>query len=105
MFDITSVNTRYFPVHLVIPDETEGKKAVDLDVEPPKLKQLNRLLKVSKAEQSDMIDELQSAVADLLNKNRSGYKVPAEYIAAITVDQLNAILAAYFDWLNTERKN
>jgi hypothetical protein len=101
MFDISSVSTRYFPVHLILPDG----KTVDLDVEPPKLKQLNKLLKISKADQADMIDELQTAVAGLLNKNKQGFKVPAEYVESLDIDQLTAILKAYFEWLNAERKN
>lgn len=105
MFDISSVSARYFPVHLVMPDEANGQKAIDLDVEPPKLKQLNKLLKISKADQSDMIDELQTAVAGLLNKNKQGFKVPAEYVESLDIDQLTAILTAYFEWLNAERKN
>ena len=101
MFDISSVSTRYFPVHLILPDE----KIVDLDVEPPKLKQLNKLLKISKADQADMIDELQAAVAGLLNKNKQGFKVPTEYVESLDIDQMTAILKAYFEWLNAERKN
>ena len=101
MFDISSVATRYFPVHLVLPDG----KTVDLDVEPPKVKQLNKLLKISKADQSDMIDELQTSVSGLLNKNKQRFKVPMEYVESLDIDQLSAILQAYFEWLNSERKN
>ena len=96
MFDVTTVSKRYFDIKL---NDTR------LEVEPPKVKTLKKILALSKVRNEDAMDELAEAVRILLSKNKSGYKVPDELVDGLDLDQLNAILTAYFEWLAQEKKD
>lgn len=96
MFDISTVSKRYFQIKL-------NKKLIE--VEPPTLKSLKRIMQVSKTGNEDAMDDLTEAIALILNKNKSGYKVPAETIEEMDVDQMNEILTAYFGWLGKVRND
>ena len=105
MFDISTVGKRYFGIKLVVTDGSDKEHAVQLEVEPPKLKTLKRLVAISKAATEDSMDELAGAVRELLSKNRTKYKVPDEYIDELDYDELVGILTAYFDWLKQSRES
>lgn len=105
MFDISTVNKRYFEIKLTVTDDDEKEHILQLEVEPAKLKTLRQLLAVSKAEDAQAIDDLYIAIQKLLSKNRGRKKVPIEYVEALDVDEMQAILLAYFDWLSNTKKN
>ena len=96
MFDISTVNKRYFEIKL---------NDIRLEVEPPKVKTLKKILALSKARNEDAMDELAEAVRILLSKHKSGYKVPEELVDGLDLDQLNSILTAYFEWLAQEKNS
>jgi len=96
MFDISTVNKRYF--NIKIGDLT-------LEVEPPKLKVLKKITSLSKSRNEDAMDDLSEAVGMILSKNKSEYKVPQEVIDELDLDQMNEILTAYFEWLSKEKNS
>lgn len=104
MFDISTINKRYFDIKLTATDENDQVHSVRLEVGPPKIKALKKLIAVSKVEDENAMDELAEAIQKMLSKNKSGYKVPMEYIDALDLDELKGILKAYFEWL-AEAKN
>jgi hypothetical protein len=99
MFDISTISKRYFKIKLTAIDDSNEKHSIELEVEPPNVKALKSLTAISKAADDEAIDELTEAVQKMLSKNKSGYKVPMEYIDALNFDELQGILAAYFGWL------
>lgn len=90
MFDVSSINKRYFKVII------NGK---EIEVEPPKIKALRRISELAKKQSEDPVNDLYVAVSMILSKNRTGYKVPEEVIDELDTDQLNGILEAYFNWI------
>lgn len=101
MFDVSAVKKRYFEIRLDVTDEDGQKHTVQLEVEPPKLKTLKKLLATGK---DGSADELATAVREMLSKNKSGYEVPADYVDALSFDQLTEILIAYFEWVSQEKQ-
>jgi hypothetical protein len=95
MLDINTINRRYFEIKI---------DGVKLDVEPPTMKSLKKIVAISKNRSESTIDELSEAVNMILSKNRTGYKVSDETIDNLDIDQLQEILTEYFKWL-TEVKN
>ncbi len=96
MFDISTVNKRYFGIKL---------NNIELEVEPPKIKALKKITSLSKSNDEDAMDNLASAVTMILNKNKTGFKVANELIEELDLDQLTSILTAYFEWLGKERES
>jgi hypothetical protein len=94
MFDISTINKRHFQIKL---------GAITLEVEPPKLKTLKKIMRLSKSKEEAM-DDLAEAIILVLNKNSSGYVVPNDLVEELDYDQMNEILTAYFEWL-TKAKN
>jgi hypothetical protein len=45
------------------------------------------------------------AISMILNKNKAGKKVPDVIIDELDMDQYNAILTAYFNWLGEVRSD
>lgn len=106
MFDISSVNKRYFGTKLTITDDEGKEHSLQLEVEPCRLKTLRKLIDVSKDDGPEALDNLYGAMQKLLSKNRSRTKVQMDYIEAMNYDELQAILTAYFEWLvNTKSNN
>ena len=111
MFDISTINKRYFEVCFTVAFEAEDcdgesiEKKIELKIEPPKMKTLKRLISISKTNREDSMDELTEAVRLLLNKNKTGYVVPMDIIDNIDYDELIEILNKYFDWLGAEKKS
>lgn len=105
MFDINGVNKRYFEVTLYkTNDEGEIEGNISIEIEPPKLKVLKRLTKVSKSKDENAIEDLTDSIRLILNKNKDKKKIDEQYIDDLDMDQMNMLLSAYFDWLN-ETKN
>lgn len=94
MFDISTVNKRYFDIKI---------NNIELEVEPPKLKALKKITALSKSLNEDAIEDLTAAVITILNKNKTGYKISDELIDELDFDQLSEILTAYFEWLGREK--
>lgn len=103
MFDVSQIAKRYFDIRLIVEDE-EGTHPVELKLEPPTVNQLNNLASVSKADPADAIPELRDAVQSILSKNKTGLKVPADYVEKLDFDQLVGILTAYMSWVNKEKQ-
>jgi len=96
MFDISTVNKRYFAIKI---------GDLILEVEPPKVKTLKKITALSKAKNEDAMDELSQAIGIILSKNKAGYKIPDEMIDELDLDQMNEILTAYFEWLSKEKNS
>lgn len=105
MFDVSTVSKRYFGVKLTATDENDQVHRIELEIEPPKVKTIKKLMAVSKSAQEDQMDELAEAVRKMLSKNKSDYEVPMEYIDNFSYDELQGILEAYFNWLNKEKSS
>jgi len=104
MFDLNTVNMRYFGIKLTVMVE-ETKKELVLEVEPPKLKALKRITTLSKSRKEEMLDDLTEAVGIILSKNKDHKKVTEEFMGELDFDQLLAILDAYFEWLGKEKNS
>lgn len=76
-----------------------------LEVEPPKIKTLKKIISLSKARSEETMNDLAEAVCMILNKNKSSYVVASEIIDELDLDQLNEILTAYFEWLSKEKSS
>nr|DAL36498.1 MAG TPA_asm: hypothetical protein [Caudoviricetes sp.] len=99
MFDVATLSRRYFGLRLTV-ETDDGKRDIDLEIEPPKLKTMKRLMALSKAgEDENQIDMLTDAMQKLLSKNKSGYKVPRELIEELNFDELQAILEEFLSWI------
>lgn len=98
MFDIAHVRTRYYPVRF-------GGRVLQL--EPPKLRTLNELVRLSRsASQGDpeAYEEFTPLVARILSKNRHQVKItPRQVEDTMTTDQVSALLLGYLTWLQRER--
>ncbi|MGH4125096.1 MAG: hypothetical protein ACREV6_19445 [Clostridium sp.] len=110
MFDINTVNKRYWDIKLKVTltkiineEEVEEDVELKLEVEPPKIKALKKITRLSKVRDEDAIDDLSEAVRMILNKNKDRKKVPNEIMEELDLDQLSAILTAYFEWLSKEK--
>lgn len=107
MFDVSQVGRRYFAVRLSATDVDGQPHTVELDVLPPTVKVLHQLAglmsKVDASADADMIDELRDAMRQVLSHNKTGFKAD-EYVDAMDIDQLQAVLTAYFEWVGQERK-
>jgi len=80
-------------------DDQNKEKQIKLEVEPSKIKLMKKITGLAKAKDEDSMDDLAEAVRLILSKNKTGFKVPAEFIDELDYDQLNNILTAYFEWL------
>ena len=99
MFDLNSVNKRYFGVTLHLEDSRE----VQINVEPPKLKTLKKLTTLSKSNPENVVSDLEEALAEVLNKNREKINIE-EYVEEMTIDEMQQLLTAFFTWLNKEKQ-
>jgi thymidylate synthase ThyX len=109
MFDVSQIQKRYFEIRLTVETEdgqTEDGQTntVELQVEPPTVKQLERLTSVAKADASEVLEELRDAVGSILSKNKARYRVPDAYIENLDFDQLSGILTAYMQWVAEEKQ-
>lgn len=96
MLDISTINRRYFSIKI---------NDLTLEVEPPKLKVLRKIVDLSKNRGDNAIEELSEAVKMLLSKNKAGYKVSDDIIGDLDLDQLIEILNEYFKWIAEVRSS
>ena len=104
MFDVSAIAKRYFDIRLAVETDDGDIKTIELQVEPPTVKQLRKLTAVASDSTENVIEDMRDAVRDMLSKNKTGYKVPAEYIGNLDIDQLTAILTAYLEWVVKEKQ-
>lgn len=93
MFDLNSVITRFFTLNL---------NNNQLEVEPPKVKTLKKLIAVQKNNDYGAFIEIMSEV---LSKNRQKKKITVEMLDGVDVDVLNEISVQYFTWLSEVKNN
>lgn len=104
MYDVSQIQKRYFDIRLLVEDEGGKIQKVELQVEPPSVKMMDRLTSVAEAGETEAMKELSSAVRDMLSKNKSGFQVPDAYVEKLDIDQLTGILEAYMEWVAKEKK-
>lgn len=102
MFDVSKIMKRYFDIRLTVENEDGQTDIVELQVEPPTVKQLRKLTSITVQSSSAMTD-LRDAVRDILSKNKTGYKVPDGYVDGLNLDQLKGIMKAYMTWVAEEK--
>lgn len=106
MFDINSIDKRYFDVTLTITgDNDKVINKLTLQVEPPKLKVMKKLISIRKAASEEIIDELAESIKKLLSKNKSHYDVPIEYVDELDFDEMITLLDEYFNWIGETKNN
>lgn len=103
MFDISLLTKRFFEIKV---GETT------LGVEPPKLKTLRKLSRLSSAataetsSEEEAMEALAECVAAILNKNREGIKIDAEFVEGnFDIDQMRATVREFFGWLNAVQQS
>lgn len=104
MFDIRSVNTRYFGVTLYVRNDItdEVEKTLEVNVAPPKLKVLKKVTSLGKTdEESDIIE----AVSLILNSNAKHTRVPEEFIEDLKLNEMITFLNEFFKWINDTHKS
>lgn len=93
MFSVANVKPRYFEF------QQPGGDNV-LKIEPPKVKTLRELEEIG-TEYSKLI----AVIAKIIAKNTAGYRVTPEMVEDwMDVDQMNAFISDFMDWLRAERK-
>ncbi|WP_294405584.1 hypothetical protein [uncultured Clostridium sp.] len=103
MFDVKSVNARYFEVKLSLTDDNgEIIKSIDVEVEPPKVKVLKRLTGLTKSKENTM-EELTECINLILNKNKTKSTIPVEYIDDMDFDEMQNLILKYFEWLSSAK--
>lgn len=103
MFDVKSVNARYFEVKLSLTDDNgETIKSIDVEVEPPKVKVLKRLTGLTKSKENTM-EELTECINLILNKNKTKSNIPVEYIDDMDFDEMQNLILKYFEWLSSTK--
>jgi len=110
MFDILTVSKRYFEIKFTVSMEetvngevVEVEKEYKLEIKPPKLKALKKIMSLSKTRQEEAMDDLSEAIRMIFNSNKTNYAVPIKVIDELNYDEMNEILTAYFEWLNKEK--
>ena len=97
MFDMREIVKRYFKVTL--------PSGLELELEPPKMKVLRKLMRLAKASQNDdfteaQLDELIEAVAIMLSKNNKKHKITAQEVEdMLDLDNKLDLVIAYFNWV------
>ncbi|APC41525.1 hypothetical protein [Clostridium estertheticum] len=108
MFNLNTINKRYWDIKLrlivtkiVDKKEIEEEVELNLEVEPPSKKMLTKITALSGTKDGKKAtDGLYDAVEMLLNKNKVRTKITAESLSNLNLDQINAILTSYFEWLS-----
>lgn len=96
MYDMTQFVPRYF--------KTKLKNGKIIEVEPPKLKVLKKILKLSgvKNEMTEKdFENITLATSMALSKNKQNYNVSTDWLEDNhNIDELQDLLINYFDWVN-----
>lgn len=105
MLDLTIYKSRYYPVKI---SENET-----INVEPPKRKQLKKILSLTKNMKAESLDEndidnLYEAITLAINKNKENKTFTQEQIDDIfSLNALYAFFDGYYTWVaeNLDQKN
>lgn len=96
MYDMTKLIQRYFKVKL--------KNGKLIDVEPPKLKVLKKILELSNTKDdmtSEDFENIITATSMALSKNKQDYQVTSKWLAENhNIDELQDLLVNYFNWVD-----
>ncbi|QNU66916.1 hypothetical protein EHE19_019160 [Ruminiclostridium herbifermentans] len=103
MFDINTINKRYFDISISVTDDEGKEHSFRLDVEPPKVKTLKKIIALSKNKDNE--EAMSEAIRLILNKNKTNFKVSDEIIENLDIDQYKAIFNEYSKWLNEVRNS
>lgn len=96
MFDVNTVNRRYFEINI------NGEV---LNVLPPKVKLLKKLTSsVKNTSDEDILDSLVDSVKSMLSRNKENINVD-DAVEEMDMDQLMAVMAAYFEWINNVKSS
>lgn len=96
MFDIKTANKRYFEIQI---------NDLVLEVEPPKVKTLKKMLALSKRTDDEAMSELAEVVRMILGKNKGSKPVTIEVVDDLDIDELNEIITKYFEWIASVKKD
>ena len=100
MLDLTAVNRRYFQVKF------NGRV---LDVEPPKLKTLNKLVSIAKAAgngDAEAFADMTPLIAQLLSKNKKNIRISASIVEeSLDTDGMILLLTEFLSWINQEKND
>lgn len=100
MLDLAAVRRRYFPVKF------NGRV---LEVEPPKLKTLNKLVSISKAAGSgdqEAFAEMTPLISQLLSKNKKNIRIsPATVEESLDTDAMIVLLSEFLSWIHQEKND
>lgn len=102
MLDINTISKRYFDISISVEDDDGRTYSAKLEVEPPKVKALRKIVELSKDKNDE--NALSEAIRIILSKNKTGYRVPDEIIDNLDIDQYRTILEEYGKWI-AETKN
>lgn len=97
MYDMTNLVTRYFKIKL--------KSGQELELEPPKLKVLKKISKLSKSVSNDELSEdditnLSEAIALSLSKNKQAVNISSDYVEDnFDIDEMYDFLTNYYNWV------
>ena len=96
MFDMTQYIPRYFKVKL--------KNGKIIEVEPPKLKVLKKILKLSNVKNDMTEKDFESiilATSMALSKNKQNYNVSIDWLSENhNIDEIQDLLINYFNWVD-----
>lgn len=96
MYDMTKLIPRYFKIKL--------KNGKYLEVEPPRIKVLKKIMKLSGTNKKEMdqkqFDDIILATSMALSKNKQNYEVKPEWLEEHNhIDELMDLLTKYFEWV------
>lgn len=97
MFDMTTLRIRYFQLKL--------RNGLRLDVEPPQIKSIKKIMKLSKVDTENINEEdfngLAEGLAIALSKNKQKKKITVDFIEEnFNIEEVQELLTRYFDWVD-----
>ena len=103
MFDVKNcTKQRYFPIKLYLTDEKGNEKSIVINVEPPRIKTLKKLISFT-GKKEVSAEEFKYMITALLNKNKE-HKSVDKYVDELSIDQLQAVYTAFMEWLDQSKK-
>lgn len=100
MLDLSCLKKRYFVVRF------QGRR---LDLEPPKIKTINKIISIAKAGNNgdvEAVGDLSALIAKLLGKNKQQFKVTTEMVEEmLDWDAMMQLIMQFFAWLNAEKND
>ena len=104
MFRLDSeTNRRYFDVTFTIEEDDGTTNEYTYSVEAPRLRTLKKIQMLTRKDGSEVIDDLQEIITEILSKNRGRRPVSEKIIEDMSIDDIVALLTAFVAWLNGER--